>query len=324
MSVIRVSGLVKEYGTLRAVDGVSFTAEAGEIVGLIGPNGAGKTTLIRVLATLLEPTDGEIAIGGFDVRRDVLAVRRAIGYVPDFFNLYHDLTIRECLTFFARAYDVSPADIPGRIERALRDVALEEKADEFILHLSRGMVQKLGLACLLVRRPRLFLLDEPASGLDPSARRDLRDVLTRLGKEGATVVISSHILTELADFCTHVLIMDRGRFVRQGPIEGIRRPESGPRVIRIVVRGEATAAAAVLNGIAGMTVGYGEAGHLTVTLDADAPGLADAADINRLLVSHGIPVCGLSEDAPSLEDVFLLSLAHSSGPPHDERRSAHE
>ena len=324
MSVIRVSGLVKEYGALRAVDGVSFTAEAGEIVGLIGPNGAGKTTLIRMLATLLEPTDGEIAIGGFDVRRDVLAVRRAIGYVPDFFNLYHDLTIRECLTFFARAYDVALADIPGRIEKALRDVALEEKADEFILHLSRGMVQKLGLACLLVRRPRLFLLDEPASGLDPAARRDLRDVLTRLGKEGATVVISSHILTELADFCTHVLIMDRGRFIRHGPIEGIRRPESGPRVIHIVVRGEAAAAAAVLNGIAGMTVGHGEAGHLTVTLDADAPGLVDAADINRLLVSRGIPVCGLSEDAPSLEDVFLQSLAHSSGPPHDERRGAHE
>lgn len=165
---------MKEYGTLVAVKDVSFTIEKGQIVGLVGPNGAGKTTLLRMLATILEPTGGTARLLGFDIKTDCLKIRKQIGYLPDFFNLYEDLTIHECLEYFAKAYKVEQEEIPNRIDEVLRDLDLEEKRSSFVKNLSRGMIQRLGLGVILVHSPDVFLLDEPASGLDPKARMDLR------------------------------------------------------------------------------------------------------------------------------------------------------
>ena len=223
MSIVQLQGLRKEYSSLAAVDDVSFSVEPGQVVGLIGPNGAGKTTLLRMLATLLPPTDGTATVCGADLRKQPLAVRRSIGYLPDFFNLYPDLTLRECLDFFARAYGVAAEAVAERVEATLTFVNLESKKDSLIRHLSRGMVQRMGLATLLVREPEVFLLDEPASGLDPMARIQLRDILRRLSQQGKTILISSHILTELSGFCTHIAIMNRGQLVMYGSVEEIER-----------------------------------------------------------------------------------------------------
>ena len=199
MSVIKADGLRKEYGTLIAVNDVEFAIEPGQVVGLIGPNGAGKTTLLRMLATLLVPTRGTAEILGYDLLKDYMEIRKRIGFLPDFFNLYNDLTLEECLEFFAQSYNVPNNVIEEKINAVLKYVDLEGKRTNFIRNLSRGMVQRMGMATLLVREPEVFLLDEPASGLDPKARVQLREILKKLSDEGKAIFISSHILTELSD-----------------------------------------------------------------------------------------------------------------------------
>jgi len=298
--LVDVQNLRKEYGPLVAVKDVSFSIEPGQVVGLIGPNGAGKTTLLKMLATLLEPTDGQIRVLGHDAHKNYLAIRGSIGYLPDFFGLYEDLTIAECLTFFANTYKVPAADIPARVENVLEAIQLAEKRDDYVQNLSRGMIQRLGLGALLVHEPALFLLDEPASGLDPKARIDLRRVLTGLSEKGKSVLISSHILTELADFCTHVIIMDHGRFLAQGKIDDILAQLDSVRKVRITVlnsRPEAEKIAAAFGDIMEST----DSG-LTVGLSGD---LEQIAHLNAALVQGGIHVVSLYEEKTNLEDMFL-------------------
>ena len=298
--LVDVQNLRKEYGPLVAVKDVSFSIEPGQVVGLIGPNGAGKTTLLKMLATLLEPTDGQIRVLGHDAHKNYLAIRGSIGYLPDFFGLYEDLTIAECLTFFANTYKVPAADIPARVENVLEAIQLAEKRDDYVQNLSRGMIQRLGLGALLVHEPALFLLDEPASGLDPKARIDLRRVLTGLSEKGKSVLISSHILTELADFCTHVIIMDHGRFLAQGKIDDILAQLDSVRKVRITVlnsRPEAEKIAAAFGDIMEST----DSG-LTVGLSGD---LEQIARLNAALVQGGIHVVSLYEEKTNLEDMFL-------------------
>ncbi|MHC5082536.1 MAG: ABC transporter ATP-binding protein, partial [Planctomycetota bacterium] len=218
MSILKTLNLRKEYSSLVAVNDVCLDVDQGQVVGLIGPNGAGKTTLLRMLATVLPPTDGTAAISDYDLRKHPLKIRKKIGYLPDFFNLYDDLTLTECLEYFAQAYGVAPDQIPARVSQSLEYVDLTSKKDGLVKHLSRGMVQRMGLAVLLVHDPDIFLLDEPASGLDPIARIQLRDILRRLSNEGKTIIISSHILTELSGFCTHLAVMNQGSLVLQGEI----------------------------------------------------------------------------------------------------------
>jgi ABC-2 type transport system ATP-binding protein len=301
MRILEVEKLRKEYGALVAVKDVSFTVEEGQVVGLIGPNGAGKTTLLRMLATLLEPTDGSVRVLGLDLARDYLRIRERLGFLPDFFNLYNDLTARETLTFFARAYRVPPAEIPGRVEQVLSYVDLTEKRDEFVHHLSRGMVQRMGVAALLVHSPDLFLLDEPASGLDPKARIDLRQVLRRLSSEGKTVVISSHILTELADFCTHITIMNRGEIPLGGSVDEIRRSLGGARRIRIGVLAGADRAADRVARAGGRILETRE-NTLLAELACDLEALAA---LNADLVRDGLKVVSFAEEKSTIEDVFM-------------------
>lgn len=298
--LVDVQNLRKEYGPLVAVKDVSFSIEPGQVVGLIGPNGAGKTTLLKMLATLLEPTDGQIRVLGHDAHKNYLAIRGSIGYLPDFFGLYEDLTIAECLTFFANTYKVPAADIPARVDNVLEAIQLTEKRDDYVQNLSRGMIQRLGLGVLLVHEPALFLLDEPASGLDPKARIDLRKVLTGLSQKGKSVLISSHILTELADFCTHVMIMDHGRFLAQGKIDDILAQLDSVRKVRITVlnaRPEAEKIAATFGDVMELT----DSG-LTVGLSGD---LEQIAHLNTALVQGSVQVVSLYEEKTNLEDMFL-------------------
>lgn len=302
MCIMELHSLRKEYSSLVAVNDVSFSAEAGQVIGLIGPNGAGKTTLLRMLATLLPPTDGTATVCQADLRKQPLVIRRNIGYLPDFFNLYPDLTLRECLDFFARAYHVPADQVRGRVESALRYVTLERKKNNLIRHLSRGMVQRLGLATLLVRDPAVYLLDEPASGLDPMARIQLRDILRRLAQEGKTIVISSHILTELSGFCTHIAIMNRGQLVMYGSVEEIERQIAGQQAIVVKVLGDSRQAEIILRSIEHVDV-------LSVTdhiFTLGCGGGPDAvAEINRRLVTEGIGVTELGRKKTSLEDLFM-------------------
>jgi ABC-2 type transport system ATP-binding protein len=232
MEILEVDNIRKEFGTVVAVNDVSFSVEQGQVVGLIGPNGAGKTTLLRILATVLSPTHGSARLLGYDLTKEYLDIRKHIGFMPDFFNLYNDLTLAECLEFFARAYKVKPDVIAKRIDEVLEYVDLENKRNDLIHHLSRGMVQRMGVGVLLVHEPDLFLLDEPASGLDPKARIQLRATLKKLSTEGKTIIISSHILTELSGFCSHIAIMDEGNIVMYGAVDEIQQKIAGTRKIK--------------------------------------------------------------------------------------------
>jgi len=303
MTSIEITKVRKKYGMLAAVDGVSFALEPGQVLGLVGPNGAGKTTLLRMLATILRPTTGDVRINGLDSRRDYLAIRRRVGYLPDFFNLYDDLTIAECMAFFAAAYGVPAHEIPARVDRALELADLQAKRDEFIKHLSRGMVQRLGVASLIVHDPDVLLLDEPASGLDPRSRIRLRDILRRLSGEGKTIVISSHILSDLSGFCSHIAIMDRGRFVVCGDVQTVHGAVAGSRRIEIGLIGRGPDAAQCLRDTAGCEVVTVEDQRLVVRLTPFGP--ENLASINALLVSKGFRVVRFAEEATPLEDVFL-------------------
>ncbi len=302
MRAIEVTGLRKEYGTLVAVNNVSFEIDHGHIIGLIGPNGAGKTTLLRMLATVLRPTGGTIRIIGFDTATEYLKIREHLGYLPDFFNLYNDLTLRECLEFFARAYHIEKSRIPKLIDETLHFIDLEDKRNDFVRHLSRGMVQRLGVGALMVHEPNLFLLDEPASGLDPKARIQLRDILKQLSRRGKTIIISSHILTELSDFCTHIAIMNKGSIISYGAIDDIRREIYDSRRIKVSVVENADRALTEIKGFAGINILSADANSITFEMKADDAGLAN---LNSHLVSKGIRVCGFSEQKTDLEDLFM-------------------
>ncbi len=309
MQVLEAQRLRKEFGPLAAVQDVSFAIQRGQVVGLIGPNGAGKTTLLRMLAALLPPTDGTAAVMGMDLRRHPLEIRRRIGYLPDFFNLYNDLTLWECLDFTARAYSVPSDQISRKIDTVLEYVNLTDKKHDLCRHLSRGMVQRMGLAVLMVHEPELYLLDEPASGLDPIARINLRNILKRLAGENRTILISSHILPELSEFCTHIAIMDKGQIRYFGSVEQIRELYTPERIIRVRVLGDPQKALALLRDFPDAVV---KDCWDTVILLAVRDGLETAAQLNAFLVGRGIPVAELAEEKKDLEDLFLAISAREN------------
>ena len=236
--MIELMHLRKEYDSLLAVDDLTLTVPQGEIFGLIGPNGAGKTTTIRMAAGLLAPTTGHAAVAGVDVAKEPERAQQYIGYLADFFALYEDLRVWEYLDYFAHAYKMPESEIPSRINEVIAQVNLEIKRDEMIRGLSRGMKQRLGIARAIIHRPKVMLLDEPASGLDPKARLELRNLLRSLRDQGATILISSHILTELEGFCTSIGIMERGRLVRSGSIEQVTAAATSTRLVRLTWAGD--------------------------------------------------------------------------------------
>jgi len=250
---IDLRNITKRYDKLTAVDNLSLALGPGEIFGFIGPNGAGKTTTIKILATLLEPTSGTAMVDGINVVENPDAVRARIGYMPDTFGVYDEFKVWEYLDFFAAAYKVPKGDRPGLIDLVLDLTNLSNKKDAYVEGLSRGMKQRLCLARTMVHNPKVLLLDEPASGLDPRARIEIRDLLKELRNLGKTIIVSSHILPELADFCTSVGIIEKGKLLVSGPIDSLIGDNIGARVLEVKVPAEDKATAskvlATLNGV---------------------------------------------------------------------------
>ena len=231
--VVVARGLTKGYGPFLALDNLNLSLEPGIVFGFIGPNGAGKTTSMRILATLLTPSSGEAWVGGYSVTRQPKQVRQILGYMPDNFGVYDNMKVWEYLDFFAAAYGLPRGRRLGLIDDLLALVDLSEKRDGYVDALSRGMKQRLCLARTLVHDPQLLILDEPASGLDPRARVELRALLRQLGALGKTVIVSSHILTEMADICDHVGIIERGRLLAAGPIADLLRQVQTSRTVLV-------------------------------------------------------------------------------------------
>ena len=301
---VRVRGLVKRYGRLVAVDHLDLDVPSGSVVGLIGPNGAGKTTTMSAITTLLHPDQGTIEVFGHDPLTDPRAVRRVVGWMPDFFGLYEGLTCAEYLDFFAAAYRVRPAQRRARVRDLLELVDLAPKSETDVAGLSRGMQQRLGLARTLVHDPQLLVLDEPASGLDPRARIDLREILLELARQGKTILISSHILAELGELCDRVAIVQNGRVLAQGTPDEIRAGSRTARSVHARLLGgtdEVQRAVAVAQE-AGARNAVGQGPSLFAELTG---GEEAAADLLAALVGAGLRVVSFAERDGGLERLFL-------------------
>src|SRR5215831_11127256 len=221
--IIETRDLVKRYGKLTAVNHLSLQVPRGAIYGFVGPNGAGKTSTMRILTTLMLPSSGQAFVAGHEVTKDPRAVRRVIGYMPDFFGVYDDMKVWEYLDFFAACYDIPERDRPGLVNDLLELVDLGHRRQDMVDKLSRGMKQRLCLARTLAHDPQVLVLDEPASGLDPRARVEIRELLVELSKMGKTIFFSSHILADVAEICTHIGIVEAGQIVAQGRMDEIQR-----------------------------------------------------------------------------------------------------
>lgn len=307
--MIEIKGLTKRYRDLVAVRDLNLTIAAGEVFGFIGPNGAGKTTTIKSLATLLEPTTGTVHVNGIDVLKHPLEVRKIIGYMPDFFGVYDDVKVWEYLDFFAAAYKIAANKRKPIIDDVLELTDLTEKRESYVEGLSRGMKQRLCLAKTLVHDPKLLLLDEPASGLDPRARIEFRALLKELRSMGKTIFVSSHILPELADFCNVVGIMERGNLIVAGRVDEIVQKLEGGIVLDVRLSGaeeNGARARQLLAGYPEIKDIRSEGNHLEIQFtgahDKLPPLLAH-------LVGHGIPVATFSQRAADLEDVFMKVTA---------------
>jgi len=306
--VIETRGLVKRYNGDTAVAGIDLVVGPGEIYGLVGPNGAGKTTTMRILATLLAPTAGEALVCGIPVTADPVAVRRQIGYMPDFYGVYDDLRVWEYLDFFARCYGVPPARRVAMIGELLAIVGLSDRRDSYVEALSRGMRQRLCLAHTLVHDPALLILDEPASGLDPRARVELREILRELRSMGKTILISSHILPELGELCTQVGIIDHGQLLRSGSINEIERSLRATALLRIDILSDPAAAMQLLGtdtrvGDVQRLEGVSRSGtRLELTFNGSPD---EQATLLRDLVAAGHVVSAFSQATSGLEEIFL-------------------
>ncbi|MDQ2087192.1 ABC transporter ATP-binding protein [Herbivorax sp. ANBcel31] len=228
-----IKNLIKNYGKFRAVDDLSLEIEKGQIYGFVGANGAGKTTTIKVVAGLLKATSGKVIVGGMDIHENPIIYKKKVGYMPDFFGVYDDLKVTEYMNFYSGIYGVEKTDRDKICDQLLELVNLREKKDFYVDNLSRGMKQRLCLARSLIHDPDLLILDEPASGLDPRARVEMKEVLKELGNMGKTILISSHILPELSELCTAIGIIDRGKKIISGTVEDVMSKVSGNRIIRI-------------------------------------------------------------------------------------------
>jgi len=290
------------YGHIAALSGLDLTVNKGDLFGFIGSNGAGKTTTLRILATFLAPSAGTAQILGHDVLRDADAVRHVIGYMPDFFGVYKDMEVTEYLDFFGACYKIPTAQREKTVNDVLELVGLSEKRGSLIGALSRGMQQRLGLARVLIHDPQLLLLDEPASGLDPRARIEMMAILQELQRLGKTIIISSHILSELQTLCNRVAIIEKGRLIYSGPVQGVRDQMAQGRVVWVRVSSDQAQAIDLLKARSEVAEVAAADGEIKVTLahpDTDHSIVAD------ILVRGGSKLIELREDEIGLEEVFM-------------------
>ena len=308
--MIAVQGLTKVYGHRTALDAVSFEVPKGEIFGFVGPNGAGKTTTLRILAALLEPTAGRAFVDGADVMRQPELVHDRLGYMPDFFGVYDQLTATEYLDFYAACYRIPRARRTKIAADLLELVGLADRRDQSVDTLSRGLKQRLCLARALVHDPAVLLLDEPASGLDPRARVEMREILKELQRMGKTIVISSHILPELTELCTMIGIIDQGRMRATGPVQDVIRELTSGRRLRIMVMGRRDEALAILKALPSIRTVDMINGAIEAQYEGDD---ATAASILQALTAAGISVSGFSQLEGGLEDAFLKATSEDVG-----------
>jgi ABC-2 type transport system ATP-binding protein len=310
--MITLTGFGKDYGDFTAVKSLDLHIEAGEMFGFIGPNGAGKSTTIRFLATLLRPTRGQGVVAGCDVIGDPVGVRRSIGYMPDNFGVYDGMRVWEFLDFFAVAYGIGKTQRRQSISNLLELLDLMHKRDDFVNSLSRGMKQRLCLAKTLVHDPPVLILDEPSSGLDPRARIEMKALFKELRKMGKTILISSHILTELADCCTSIGIIERGQLLMHGPIDQVHRQLRRNRIVEIDFISGAEAGLSILRSHEALrsldlkpsSDGSGASGSTGVVaeLETDDEGLAE---LMEKLVRQGVRMRKFNDKDPTLEDIFM-------------------
>lgn len=301
--MLTVKGLTKDYGKLRAIDNLEFEVEEGIVYGFVGPNGAGKTTTIDIIATVLNPTSGDALVDNYSVVKDREKVRQLVGYMPDFYGVYPDMTVWEYLEFFCSAYGIEGERKRKRVEELLELFQLEHKREEEVESLSRGMRQKLSLARALVHDPPLLLLDEPASGLDPRARAEVLQLLKDLARRGKTIFISSHILPEIGEICDKVGIIERGKLLISERIEKLEEKVKGYRTIKIEVLEGKEEGERILEGSLGVlgrrTLGNG--------WEIDFKGSEEElAELLSRLVKGGVKVVSFASSKEiNLMDIFL-------------------
>jgi ABC-2 type transport system ATP-binding protein len=300
--VIEVHDLTKKYGELFAINKIELKLDRGDVFGFIGPNGAGKTTTMRILATLLNPTWGEAYVGGYSIYTKPKEIRRIIGYMPDFFGVYDNMQVIEYLEFFAAAYRIKGPERRKICNDVLDLVDLGYKRNELVTSLSRGMTQRLGLARVLLHDPQVLLLDEPASGLDPRARIEIRGLLKELRSMGKTIMVSSHILPELADICNKIGIIERGELIVNADVDDVMKQVRQQTVLKIDVATNREAAAKVLEEHPMVESVEVDKHDLRVTL---VSGDHDVSQLARLLLDNGHSLTKLTEEEINLETAFM-------------------
>jgi ABC-2 type transport system ATP-binding protein len=302
--MIECRDLTKKYNDLFAVDRLSLKLDQGDVYGFIGPNGSGKTTTMRMLATLLNPSWGEATVCGYSIYTGAKEIRRSIGYMPDFFGVYDDMKVTEYLEFFAAAYRITGPDRRKKVDQVLDLVDLGYKRDALVTSLSRGMTQRLGLARVLLHEPQVLLLDEPASGLDPRARIEMRELIKQLRKMNKTIMVSSHILPELADICNKIGIIERGKLIWNGTVEAAIEEVRGKAVFTVSVGDRNDEAAKKIST-------YSEVESVTPdpkthSLDVRLKdGLEDGSFLPERLIQAGYRLKAFKEKEVNIEDVFM-------------------
>ncbi len=303
--------LIKNYGGFRAVDGLSLHVPKGDLFGFIGPNGAGKTTTIRMLCGLLKPDFGNIYIAGYELRRQSEAVRRCIGYVPDFFGVYDNLKVHEYMEFYGSIYGIEDMDIKKMTGDLLELVSLSGSENAYVDGLSRGMKQRLCVARALLHNPELLVLDEPSSGLDPRARVEMKELLMNLNSMGKTIIISSHILSDIAEMCTSMGIMNRGRLVTAGKMEDILGMGRNEHHVIISVSSDTDQAAICLKELPGVSIESIRANEMVVNFDGSDQ------ELNRIigsLMTAGVMVSGFRREESNLETLFMQLTSGNAAP----------
>lgn len=301
--MIETRQLTKRYGDLIAVNHVDLKLEEGDVFGFIGPNGSGKTTTMRMLATLLQPDYGEAYVCGKSIYTNQQEIRRLVGFMPDFYGVYEDMTVVEYLEFFAAAYRVSVGHRRKVVEEKLELVDMSFKRDAMVNQLSRGQTQRVGLARVLLHEPQVLLLDEPASGLDPRARIEIRNLLKRLGELKKTVIVSSHILPELADVCTRVGMIEKGVLIIDGDVREVMRKARNRILLNVRVRENTDKAAALLEQMDEVaTIEIKSSGLIEVGLKPD---VEDYSALPTALVEAGFKLTLFREEETNLETAFM-------------------
>jgi len=300
--MLQIKELTKKYGKFTAVDNLNLEVSKGEIFGFVGPNGAGKTTTMKIICGLLRADSGEVILDGIDARKNMKALKSKIGYMPDFFGVYDDLKVHEYLDFYASIYKVAPEARKSMISDLLQLVDLEHKRNFYVDSLSRGMKQRLCLARCLVHNPKLLVLDEPASGMDPRARVEMKDILRTLKDMDKTIIISSHILSELAELCTSIGIVDNGKVVISGSVDDIMKQIYSKRLIKIKVKNKVEEALMILKEFPNLEKVTNEDHTIQVAFEGNDD---DMSMILGALIKKDIPVFSFAQLDGSLEDVFM-------------------